>query len=154
MNIPPIPEEESTTQAQILFHEEDISFTLPDELNFIHWIRSVIEAQSCHLKQLNYIFCSDAALLKVNLEYLDHDTYTDIITFPYASTPQIEGDIFISIDRIRENASKYEQPFERELKRVMIHGVLHLCGFGDKSDEEKLVMRTKEDEAISLFPIS
>ena len=154
MNIPPIPEEESTSQAQILFHEEDISFTLPDELNFIHWIRSVIEAQSCHLKQLNYIFCSDAALLKVNLEYLDHDTYTDIITFPYASAPQIEGDIFISIDRIRENASKYEQPFERELKRVMIHGVLHLCGFGDKSDEEKLVMRTKEDEAISLFPIS
>lgn len=154
MNIPPIPEEESTTQGQILFHEEDISFTLPDEQHFTLWIQSVIASQSCHLKQLNYIFCSDAALLKVNLEYLDHDTYTDIITFPYASTPDIEGDIFISVDRVRENAAKFEQPFERELKRVMIHGVLHLCGYGDKSEEEKSIMRAKEDEAIALFPIS
>ena len=151
MKIPPIPEEESTTQAQILCHEEDISFTLPDELNYINWIQSVIESESCQLQQLNYIFCSDAALLKVNLEYLDHDTYTDIITFPYASTPQIEGDIFISIDRIRENAAKFNQPFERELRRVMIHGVLHLCGYGDKSEEEQRIMRAKEDEAIALF---
>lgn len=152
MKIPPIPEEEATTQEQILFHEEDISFTLPNEQDFIKWIQAVIESQSCHLQQLNYIFCSDAALLKVNLEYLDHDTYTDIITFPYASTPDIEGDIFISIDRIRENASKFGQSFEKELMRVMIHGVLHLCGYGDKSEEEQQIMRAKEDEAIALFP--
>ncbi|MBX2872030.1 MAG: rRNA maturation RNase YbeY [Saprospiraceae bacterium] len=154
MNLPPIPEEETSTQAQILFHEEDISFALPNELDFINWIQTVIESESCHLQQLNYIFCSDAALLKVNLEYLDHDTYTDIITFPYASTPNIEGDIFISIDRIRDNASKFDQPFNKELMRVMIHGVLHLCGYGDKSEDEKKVMRAKEDEAIALFPVA
>lgn len=152
MDIPPNLEEETNLAPSILFHEEDISFLLSDELTYTNWIQSVIESESCHLQQLNYIFCSDAALLEVNIEYLNHDTYTDIITFPYAAPPTIEGDIFISIDRVRENAGHFEQPFEHELRRVMIHGVLHLCGYGDKSVEEKNRMRAKENAAIALFP--
>lgn len=152
MDRPLLSEGEASIEQNILFHEEDISFALSNELNFIEWIQSVIESESCHLQQLNYIFCSDPALLKVNIEYLQHDTYTDIITFPYASPPTIEGDIFISIDRIKENATQFNQSFEKELMRVMIHGVLHLCGYGDKSSEEKKKMRAKEDAAIALFP--
>jgi len=151
MDKPLLSEEEASSEPSILFHEEDISFALSNELSYIKWIQSVIESESCHLQQLNYIFCSDPALLKVNIEYLDHDTYTDIITFPYASPPTIEGDIFISIDRIKENAKQFKQSFEQELMRVMIHGVLHLCGYGDKSSEEKKMMRAKEDDAIALF---
>ena len=152
MDIPPNLEEETSTEPSILFHEEDISFVLPNECTYISWIQAVIEAESCHLQQLNYIFCSDPALLKVNIEYLNHDTFTDIITFPYAAPPTIEGDIFISIDRVKENAAQFDQSFERELRRVMIHGVLHLCGYGDKSEEEQKTMRAKENAAIALFP--
>lgn len=152
MDIPPNLEEETSTEPSILFHEEDTSFVLQNEHTYISWIQAVIEAESCHLQQLNYIFCSDPALLKVNIEYLNHDTFTDIITFPYAAPPTIEGDIFISIDRVKENAAQFDQSFERELRRVMIHGVLHLCGYGDKSEGEQKTMRAKENAAIALFP--
>lgn len=151
MDLPPVFDTQDEVEPAILFHQEDISFQLQDEAKYINWIQSVIQQESAHLIQLNYIFCSDPALLKVNLEYLDHDTYTDIITFPYASSPSIEGDIFISIDRVKENATKFEHTFEEELRRVMIHGVLHLCGYGDISPTEKQLMRQKEEESMQLF---
>jgi rRNA maturation RNase YbeY len=102
---------------------------------------------------LDYIFCDDEYLLKINQDYLDHDTYTDIITFPYGDLNVIAGDIFISVERVKENAVNFRVDFELELKRVMAHGVLHLLGYGDKSEEEVLQMRLKEDEKIKLFHV-
>lgn len=144
-------EEEDEQEEPIFFHQDDTDFQLTNVEKHIVWIKSIIQAEKSHLLQLNYIFCSDHALLKVNIEYLNHDTFTDIITFPYVSPPEIEGDIFISIDRVKENASLFGYSFEEELRRVMIHGVLHLCGYGDKTAEEKQLMRKKEDEALQLF---
>ena len=101
---------------------------------------------------LNYIFCSDHLLLDINQEYLSHDTYTDIITFDYSDIPgRIEGDIYISVDRIAENAAKFKVSLREELARVMAHGLLHLCGFGDKTPAEKVEMRKEEEMALSLF---
>lgn len=129
------------------FHVEDIDFQLTDETALLDWILATIDQEGGQLGFLNYIFCSDEYLHKINMEYLQHDTYTDIITFPY-SEEQIESDIFISIDRVKENAEKFAVPFKEELHRVMIHGVLHLLGFGDKTDDEKKIMRAKEEEYI------
>jgi len=100
---------------------------------------------------LNYIFCSDTYLHKINLEYLKHDTLTDIITFDYSEKKQISGDIFISIDRIKENALKFNQSTDIELNRVLIHGVLHLLGYKDKTPKEKETMRAKEDFYLTLL---
>lgn len=100
---------------------------------------------------INYIFCDDEYLLKINLEYLNHDTLTDIITFDYVEKGVLSGDIYISIERVRENSEIFSVPFEQELHRVLAHGVLHLCGYKDKSDEDAAVMRKKEDFAIQLF---
>ncbi len=144
---PNFPELEEKT---IDFHTEDIDFQISDEASLKDWIQDTIEKEGGQLSFLNYIFCSDPYLHKINVEYLQHDTYTDIITFPYRED-KIESDIFISVDRIRENAEKYEVPFEEELFRVIIHGVLHLLGFGDKTEEEKLKMRAKENEYIQLL---
>ena len=144
------PELEDDDKA-IDFHSEDIDFEVytPDKVSY--WIKRIIIREKCDLNYLNYIFCTDAYLHKINMEYLEHDTLTDIITFPYAEHPFIESDIFISIDRVRENARKFEVPFEKEFLRVVIHGVLHLCGYGDKTPEEAAIMRKKEDEAVALF---
>ena len=100
---------------------------------------------------INYLFCDDAYLLKINLQYLNHDTYTDIITFDYVHGSLVSGDILISIDRVEENARKYNVSFEQELHRVIIHGVLHLLGQGDKSEEEAQEMRRQETDALSLY---
>lgn len=135
----------------ISFHAEDIDFVPEQPKLLAEWIRQVIAQQQCTLSFLNYIFCTDDYLHSINVAYLDHDTLTDIITFPYADPPRIEGDIFISIDRIRENAATLRLPFLQELHRVMIHGVLHLCGQGDKTEQEKGQMRAKEDEALDLL---
>ncbi|MEZ5002946.1 MAG: rRNA maturation RNase YbeY [Chitinophagales bacterium] len=138
--------------SEINFFAEDI--TLPAELNddFKLWIQRVIAAETHELSALNYIFCSDEYLLNINNEYLDHDYYTDIITFDNSEEElMIEGDIFISVDRVADNATSLNIPFSEELKRVMAHGVLHLCGFGDKSEEEAKLMRQKEEQAINLF---
>lgn len=151
MEIPSIQEEEDEFDEPILFHQEDTDFELPTADVHAQWIQRLIQAEKASLSQLNFIFCSDEALLKINIEYLNHDTYTDIITFPYAKPPDIEGDIFISIDRVRENATHFGNSFEEELRRVMSHGVLHLCGYGDKTAEEKKQMRKKEAEAMQLF---
>ena len=135
----------------ILFHVEDVAFELTQTTSLTAWIQAVIESHAHQLRQLNYIFCSDTYLHKINIEYLNHDTYTDIITFPYQHSPIVESDIFISLDRVRENAQKFEVPFDMELRRVIIHGVLHLCGLADKTEAEKKQMRAMENTCLVLF---
>ena len=138
------------TDEPIIFNVEDIDFELPDTEGVIAWINRVAESELKRIGAVSYIFCSDDYLMELNVEYLNHDTLTDIITFPYSTAP-IEGDIFISIDRVRENAKDFNVPFEQELRRVIIHGVLHLCGYGDKTDAEAAMMRQKEDAALALY---
>jgi len=130
----------------IRFFEEDISYKLKHKTGVKKWITETIEAEGFKLKELTYIFCSDDYLLQINQQYLDHDTYTDIITFDNSEKEQvIIGDIFISIDRIRENALKFNTAETDELHRVIIHGALHLLGYTDKSPAEKKKMTLKED---------
>lgn len=143
--------QESPDQTGIQFFTEDIDFQLEQEDAIRNWIAKIITQEEKQLQLINYIFCSDAYLHELNVEYLQHDTLTDIITFQYSNLPIVEGDIFISIDRVRENAEAYAPNFEHELRRVIIHGALHLCGYGDKTPEEKKRMTEKEDEAIQLF---
>lgn len=144
---PPFPTDEPT----IHFHSEDTEFDLPQQGRLQQWIESIIRRESGILQQLSFIFCSDNYLHALNVEYLQHDDLTDVITFPYQEPPRIEGDIFISIDRVRDNAASFGMSFEQELHRVMIHGVLHLCGYTDKSEEAKKIMTAKEDEALALL---
>src|SRR5579864_688918 len=134
----------------INFFEEDISYKLKNKTGVKQWIKSTIETEGYKLKELNYIFCSDQYLLQINQQYLDHDTYTDIITFDNSEKAGIiEGDIFISIDRIRENAMKFSSGEENELHRVIIHGALHLLGYQDKKAESKTLMTEKEDHYLT-----
>jgi len=128
----------------LTFHTEDIEFQLDNAEEIQDWISQTIQEEGGTLTFINFIFCSDTYLHHINLEYLNHDTYTDIITFPYSENT-IESDIFISIDRVRENAEKFNTTFIHELHRVIIHGVLHLLGYGDKTPEEKQKMRNKEN---------
>lgn len=139
------------SEERIAFHSEGISFVLPQQADIQNWITKIIETENCVLQQLNFVFCSDEYLHKINLEYLNHDTYTDIITFPYGEGKIIESDIFISVDRTTENAKTYGVEPIQELHRVIIHGVLHLTGYGDKTAEQKTLMRQKEDEALALL---
>lgn len=142
--------------APIEFHAEDIDFELEDPAKVAAWLSGIITAEAMQLQYINCIFCSDTHLVNLNVQYLQHDTLTDIITFPYARPPVIEGDIFISIDRVEENAETYYTSFETELHRVMAHGVLHLCGYSDKTDADKAQMTAKENEALvkwSNFPV-
>lgn len=130
----------------INFFEEGISFELKHKRKLKQWIKDTIAAEGFQLDELSYIFCSDAYLLAINQQYLDHDTYTDIVTFDNSEAPgEIIGDIFISVDRIRENAEKFKQAFIDELHRVMIHGALHLLGYKDKKPAEKQKMTEMED---------
>jgi rRNA maturation RNase YbeY len=138
---------------QIEFFAEEIDLPPIDEERVTAWINEVIAEEGGSLNGLNFIFCSDQYLHQINLEYLQHDTFTDIITFPLSDFPSIEGDIFISWDRIQENAVNLGEPIERELHRVLIHGVLHLCGFGDKTEEEATLMRSKEDEKLGRLDL-
>jgi probable rRNA maturation factor len=130
----------------IYFFSEDISFS-PSAKTFLRtWINQTIQAEAYQLQELNFIFCSDDYLLKINQEYLKHDTYTDIITFDNSEVENdIVGDIFISIDRVKENAKTFKTSFTDELHRVMIHGTLHLLGYPDKKKEEKALMTEKEN---------
>jgi len=134
---------------QISFFEEGISYKLKNKTQVRQWIIETIHAEGFTLNELSYIFCSDEYLLRINQQYLDHDTYTDIITFDNSETQgQITGDIFISIDRIRENAAKFDQSVVDELHRVIIHGVLHLLGYKDKTPEDNKTMTKKEDQYL------
>jgi probable rRNA maturation factor len=135
---------------KISFFEEDIQFKLKNKTQVRQWINDTTIAEGYKLQELTYIFCSDAYLLQINRQYLDHDTYTDIITFDNSEEEgRITGDIFISIERIRENAQKFKVSETDELHRVIIHGVLHLLGYKDKTAASKEKMTQKEDEYLS-----
>ena len=135
----------------INFFNEDIDFKFKDKNNFKVWLKKVAEKEGFRITDLNYIFCSDQYLHKVNLEYLNHDTYTDIITFDNSEDEStIEGDIFVSIERITDNSKTLNTPFDEEIKRVIVHGLLHLCGYDDHSIEDKTEMRRLESEYISI----
>jgi probable rRNA maturation factor len=136
----------------IVFFNEDIDFKFQGKNKFKSWLKKVADKEGFSINNLNYIFCSDEYLHKINLEYLDHDTYTDIITFDNSEEESsIEGDIFISIERVRENSQTLNTIFEDELKRVIVHGLLHLCGYDDHTPEDKAEMRRLESENISIF---
>ena len=138
----------------IVFFNEDINFKFQDKNKFKAWLKKVAEKEGFTIGELNYIFCSDEYLYKINLEYLDHDTYTDIITFDNSEDEIIiEGDIFISIERVKENSQTLNTVFEEELKRVIVHGLLHLCGYDDHSPEDKAEMRRLESEYILNFKL-
>ena len=135
----------------IEFFSEDIEFELDNPEHVSEWIATTITQHGQELSNLTYVFCSDDYLHQINVEYLNHDTLTDIITFNNADEEGIvEGDIFISIDRVRDNSRDLGTSFQDELHRVIIHGVLHLLGFTDKSEEEKALMRKQEDSSLSL----
>lgn len=132
--------------AKINFFAEEIDFRLKNKKILRTWIEQTLLAENRILKEINFIFCNDQYLLKINQDYLQHDTYTDIITFDNSETEkEVVSDIFISVERVAENASSYQISFLQELHRVMIHGVLHLAGYKDKSVKEKGTMRGKEN---------
>ena len=127
---------------------------MPDFFNVVkvrHWLLKLAESQDKVINTINYIFCSDEHLLSINKEFLGHDYYTDIITFPYKEYAELESDIFISLERVQENAAKYDSSYEKELIRVLAHGLLHLCGLKDKSQEDIVHMREAEEQAIQLY---
>lgn len=134
----------------ISFFTEDIEFLLKDKAKVRSWIADTCKAEGfVRIAELNFIFCSDTYLLDINKQYLDHDTYTDIVTFDSSEDEDvIAGDIFISVDRTRENAAKFAVSERDELHRVIIHGVLHLCGYFDKKKEDKELMTSKENEYL------
>ena len=140
-----------TSLENISFFSEEIDFTINDTKNKTKWINSIISQYSNIPGEITYIFCSDKYLLELNIDHLNHDTFTDIITFDYTKTGMISGDIFISIHRVTENAEKFKVTFQEELQRVMAHGVLHLIGFKDKTVEEKKEMREAENNALALL---
>ena len=135
----------------IRYSNQDIDFSLQEPLRLNKWIGEVIARHGKQLGSINYRFCSDEHILEVNQQFLNHDTYTDIITFDCVRGNLISGDVLISLDRVGENAVSMGTSFEDELHRVLIHGVLHLLGFKDKSDSEAAEMRRKEEESLVLL---
>jgi probable rRNA maturation factor len=140
-------------QNTISFCSEDIIFELEKHLIIEKWIKETILNEDKSMGEITYVFCSDNYLHKINLEHLQHDTFTDIITFDYCVGDFINSDIFISIDRVKDNALTFKKSFQNELYRVMIHGILHLLGYKDKLDTEKKMMRSKEDFYLTLLSI-
>lgn len=136
----------------IEFHFKS-EFQLENIAQHSDWVSRIINSEDFVVGQVDYIFCSDDDLLKINVEYLDHDTLTDIITFDYSDGTTISGDVFISTDRVMDNAIAFNVDFSEELLRVMSHGVLHLMGYGDKSEKEASLMRKKEEEKIKMFHV-
>jgi len=133
--------------------ESDVNPISTEEWRFKLWLNEVAKQESAVIKKINYIFCTDEELLSINIEYLNHDYYTDIITFPYCEEVHaLEADIFISVERVTENAMEFEVSFHEELCRVMVHGLLHLIGYEDKDVSKQKIMRQKENQYISLIP--
>ena len=130
---------------------EDVPPFELEESFLSNWYSKVCLQEDKELGDLTIIFCSDTYLLDLNRQHLDHDYFTDIITFDYSDFPVVSGDLFISFDRVKENAFDFNVSFEHELHRVIIHGFLHLCGYLDKSEEDELIMRSKENQALSLI---
>lgn len=131
----------------------ETNFELSSESDYASWIQNIIASENKEEGDINYVFCDDEYLHKINVEYLNHDTLTDIISFDYSEGNFLHGDIFISIERVAENAKEFNVSLENELKRVMAHGVLHYCGYKDKSEQDELLMRQKEDEKIKMFHV-
>lgn len=131
----------------------ETDFELENEAQYEDWISRIIESEGFDEGEINYIFCDDDFLHKINVEYLDHDTLTDIISFDYTVGNLIQGDIFVSVERVQDNAKDFNVSFEEELKRVLSHGVLHYCGYKDKSLEDEAVMRSKEEEKMQMFHV-
>lgn len=139
----------------IYFFSEEIDFRLRKKLNRKRWLKKIASTEGFFIKELNYVFCSDEYLYQMNRVYLKHETYTDIITFDNSEKGNdIAGDIFISIDRVRENAKTLTQEVETEMNRVLVHGLLHLMGYKDKTQEEVALMRSKEEDSIKLYVLS
>ncbi|MDD3721708.1 MAG: rRNA maturation RNase YbeY [Lutibacter sp.] len=134
----------------ILFNYE-IDFKLENEKAIQNWISGIIENYGFNEGEINYIFCDDDYLLKLNVEFLEHDTLTDIISFDYTMGRLISGDIFISVERVLENAKIFNQTFDNEINRVIIHGILHYFGFTDKTEKDKEIMRAEEDKCLAVF---
>ena len=128
-------------------------FNLDNETVFADWLSKVISSEMKNEGDINYIFCDDDYLLEINKQYLDHDTLTDIISFDYSVGNELHGDIFISVERVRDNASDFKVSFDDELKRVMVHGILHYCGYKDKSEKDEQLMRAKEEEKMNMFHV-
>lgn len=129
----------------------ETGFEIENQAAYERWISQVIGSEGKKEGDINYVFCNDEYLLEINQKYLDHDTLTDIISFDYSIGNELHGDIFISVERVRENASDFDVPFDVELRRVMAHGVLHYCGYKDKSEADEVVMRSKEEEKMQMF---
>lgn len=135
----------------ISFQNQNIEFNLTNKVKIKQWMKQIIEFEKKKLGQLNFVFTTDEEVLKTNIQFLNHNTYTDIITFDDCEGITVNGDIIISIERVKENANKFKSDFEVELKRVLIHGVLHLCGYKDKKTADAELMRKKENWALKKF---
>jgi rRNA maturation RNase YbeY len=131
----------------------ETEFELPNENEIEKWLSKVIVSESKKEGDINYIFCDDEYLHEINVKYLDHDTLTDIISFDYSIGNELHGDIFVSIERVADNAKDFNVSFDEELKRVLAHGILHFAGYKDKSEADELKMRSKEDEKIAMFHV-
>ena len=137
----------------ITFQAENIDFPKIKKQATKNWIKLVAENYGKKIGDINYLFCTDEKILEVNNQYLSHDFYTDIITFDYSEGNKISGDIFISLDTVRTNSQKYNTGFMEELHRVIIHGILHLCGIDDKSEHEEKAMRKAENKALEMIQV-
>ena len=137
----------------MISYQYEADFKLGDDVKYTDWINNIVRGEQWELGDLDYVFCTDDYLYSLNEKYLGHKTYTDIITFDYSEDNTVSGEIYISVDRVKENAKRYNVDFDIELQRVMAHGLLHLMGFNDKTDKEKELMRDKESEKINLFHV-
>jgi probable rRNA maturation factor len=140
----------SATEPKIIFESDDVIDGLADHAQLRKWISEVIGIENRRIERLAYFFVPDEVLLNMNKEFLDHDTFTDILTFPYSYDP-IAADIYISYDRVAENAAVHNSAPEEELRRVIIHGVLHMCGWSDKTEEDNAAMRQRENQCLSVW---
>jgi rRNA maturation RNase YbeY len=134
----------------IFFNKENVSFSTDEEL-IAKWLEESVRSLGFAIGELSFIFCSDEYLKKINIKYLNHDFFTDVIAFDYSKEKLLFGDVYVSTERVKENAKTYNSSFNKELFRVIIHGVLHLCGFNDKTKEEKNLIRAKENEFLSTI---
>ena len=137
----------------MISYNYETEFQINQEADLSKWIKAVINSHDCVLNEINYIFMDDQQLHKLNVDFLNHDNLTDIISFDYSVGNNLQGDIYISVERVADNAKDFKVSFQEELHRVLIHGVLHYCGFKDKTDAEAKQMRNKEDEALALLKL-
>ncbi len=135
----------------MISYNYETEFSIQNESTITSWIKELIRSEGYKLEEINYVFCDDEYLHNLNVEFLNHDTLTDIISFDYTVGKLIQGDVFISIERVKENALDFKVPFEEELHRVMAHGVLHYCGYKDKTEDDEKQMRAKENHYLELL---